>query len=303
MLSRVLALGRRRVVRLGAGVAVTGAALAWVATRVDASTVWETIQQARLGWWAVAVALVPVQTMLAAERWCWASRALDRPIPRRQAWREFALSTAVNQLFPGGIAGDGIRAWRQRQQQQGLAGAARAVLADRWWGQTVLATVVVLGTLGWPASVERPPGLVPGVLVAAIGVVGVWLVPRRVPALGALSADLRRSARVAPLPLAALGFLLLAAILGGLAASGLAVGVAPGAWLWTAAPLTLLAASVPVSMGGWGLREGSLVAVVPLFGPSPDRALATALLFGLAFLVGALPGLLFWRAPAAEPTA
>ena len=294
---------RSRWARSMGAVLVTLAGFAWVASKVDPSEVLAALAQTELMWWVVAVLLVPLQTALAAERWHQASHLLGLPLTRRAAWTEFALSTAINQLFPGGIAGDGLRIWRQRARQHGLVSAMRAALVDRWWGQSTLAVLVLGGLLAWPDSVPRPAGLVPGVLIAVAGVATVWFIPSGVPALGRLSDDLRRTlpAGTAVLLIPSCG--LLAAILAGLAACGLALGLAPGAWLLCAAPLALLAASIPVSLGGWGLREGSLVALLPLFGPSTADALALSLLFGLAFLVGALPGLVFLRAAPSEPAA
>ena len=289
----------RTLARAFAVLAVTIGAFAWTGSRVDPDALATSFRGAAPGWWAVAVLLVPVQTILAAERWHHTSRALDVPLSRREAWTEFAAGTAVNQVLPGGVAGDVLRVWRQRQQ--GLARAMRAALVDRWWGQTVLATAVAGAVVWWPQTASKPAGLLVGVLLATLVVASGWVLPQRTPVVGSVSADLRRTARRSPALLFMLGLTLLAAILGGFAACGLALGHAPGIWLVTAAPLGLLAASVPVSAGGWGLREGSLVAVLPHLGWSPEDALALSLLFGLSFLAGALPGLVLLALPAPEP--
>jgi uncharacterized membrane protein YbhN (UPF0104 family) len=209
---------------------------------------------------------------------------------RREAWTEFGLSTAVNQLLPGGIGGDVFRVWRQRDI--GLARATRSAIVDRWWGQTALVLTVTLAFFLWPAATPPPEGLGATTLAVALVVGGFWLLPSPLPAAGPVAADLRASARQAAGTCSLLSVLLLFAIFAGFAACGRAVGHPEVIWIGAVAPVALLAASLPVSAGGWGLREGSLVLLLPHLGWSPAEALAVSVWFGLTFAMGALPGLL-----------
>ena len=124
-------------------VALTGTilALAWVWTRIDPTERADAFRQVDPVWLGLAVILVPLQTLLAAERWLQVSRALGLQMTRTEAWTEFGLSTAVNQLLPGGVGGDVLRVWRQREV--GLARATRSAITDRWWGQTALAACLL----------------------------------------------------------------------------------------------------------------------------------------------------------------
>ncbi len=285
----------RRGLRTVVALAGTFSALLWVWHQVDPSERAAALRAVDPKWLALAVLLVPVQTLLAAERWRQVSLALALPMSRREAWSEFGLSTAVNQLLPGGIGGDVLRVWRQREA--GLVRATRSAVVDRWWGQTALALLVALGVFFWPSAADRPAGLATGAAIAGSLVFGVWLVPASLPGVGPLAADLRASARQVSTACTLLSVLLLVAILGGFAACGWASGHPPGPWLWSAAPVALLAASLPVSAGGWGLREGSLVVLLPLLGWSPADALALSIWFGFTFAMGALPGLLLFLRP------
>ena len=76
------------------------------------------------------------------------------------------------------------------------------------------------------------------------------------------------------------------------ALAGAALGVALPALAWIAlAPLVLAAMLIPVSIGGWGVREGAAAALFPLAGVDASHALAIAILYGLTSLAGSLPGL------------
>jgi hypothetical protein len=51
---------------------------------------------------------------------------------------------------------------------------------------------------------------------------------------------------------------------------------------------------VPISIGGWGLRELAVVSVLAGYGVAPERALLFSVCFGLALAVGSLPGAVAW---------
>jgi uncharacterized membrane protein YbhN (UPF0104 family) len=61
----------------------------------------------------------------------------------------------------------------------------------------------------------------------------------------------------------------------------------------TLAP-SLLVALVPISLGGWGVREGAFIVLLGFYGVSPEQALVISVLFGLALLSAAMPGLVLW---------
>src|SRR5262247_3952936 len=52
--------------------------------------------------------------------------------------------------------------------------------------------------------------------------------------------------------------------------------------------------AVPISIGGWGLRELAVVSLLGTHGVAPEKALLFSVCFGLALAVGFLPGALAW---------
>lgn len=59
-------------------------------------------------------------------------------------------------------------------------------------------------------------------------------------------------------------------------------------------PIILLAHVMPISIGGWGVREAAAVFLFTAMGVAPSAALAMSVIFGLLVLVVALPGVFFW---------
>lgn len=57
-------------------------------------------------------------------------------------------------------------------------------------------------------------------------------------------------------------------------------------------PLILLTMLVPLTISGWGLREGAAAALFPVAGASASGGLAASVVFGLVLILSTLPGLL-----------
>jgi hypothetical protein len=55
---------------------------------------------------------------------------------------------------------------------------------------------------------------------------------------------------------------------------------------------------IPLSVSGWGIREGAAALAFPVFGATASQGLAASVAFGLVFLVTVLPGLIvIWLRP------
>jgi hypothetical protein len=54
------------------------------------------------------------------------------------------------------------------------------------------------------------------------------------------------------------------------------------------------AVALPISIGGWGLRELAVVSLLGAHGVPAERALLFSVCFGLALAIGSLPGALAW---------
>jgi glycosyltransferase 2 family protein len=238
-------------------------------------------------WFALALAALWGQILLSALRWDLTARALGLEIGRGRAVSEYHLSVLGNTLLPGGVLGDMGRIARARHGG-GLRLAAGSVILERLAGQVALA---IAGALGlalwfWPA---------PWALAAATGIASlcVALVCGWLPLPGTLREGLLRAWGAAGVWPAQIGLsaLILGCNLLGVWASAAAVGVVlpPAAALFVI-PLTLLAMLLPLSVNGWGLREGVAAALWPLAGIAPALAVAASLAFGLAALAAVLAG-------------
>ena len=86
------------------------------------------------------------------------------------------------------------------------------------------------------------------------------------------------------------GVITTACLIFGFYASARAIGVAipPEGWA-TLIPLVLCAMLLPLSIGGWGWREGAAAALFPLIGAPASAGVATGITYGVVLLIAALP--------------
>ena len=263
----------------------SGTVLALVLWLVGVQGVGAALRGADPLWLALAIAALAAQIALSALRWRVTARALGHDLPRAWALREYGLSVAVNTFLPGGVLGDVGRILRSRGL--GWKGAAASVLVERLSGQVALAAVGAVAVALWLGTWQ---GWALLAAAAALGVLGLALAP----ALRVLLAQAWCAPGIWPAQ-AGLSAAILLANLAGFWCAARAVGVSLGGVEGLVAiPLTLLSMLVPVTINGWGLREGVAGALWPLLGVDAPQAVAASVAFGLACMGAALVGLGAW---------
>jgi len=254
------------------------------------------------GWLALAIAALGVQIPLSALRWQVTARALGQDLPRLWAMQEYGLSVAANTFLPGGVLGDLGRILRSRGlhwQGRGWQGAMASVLIERLAGQVAMAALILGALWLWLGALGAALGL--GIVAVLLLAGWVWSKPRNLLVRAWCAPGLW------PWQLG-LTLAILAVNLLGFWAAAQAVGVALSAGDALALiPLTLFSMVIPLTINGWGLREGVAAALWPLAGINAAQAVAASVIYGLVCMAAALVGLLPWlvraRAPGAEDRA
>ncbi len=265
---------------------------------VDAREIGKHLAQLDLRWALPAVAALVFQIALLAWRWRFTALRLGMRMSYRHALREYYLGVFLNQLLPGGILGDVSRAWRHARLTARTRTAVHAVVLERALVQAVMVGVAL-------ASLAAIPALRPAMqahwIWAAAAVVAVlllvWALRALLPAIRAAFTQFRSDARRAYLPASVLlvqlitAILVTAANLAAYAATARALGVTVplGVLLPLIAPI-LLVMMLPISVAGWGVREGAAALLWTATGLAVAEGVAVAVAFGLLFLVAALPG-------------
>jgi len=240
---------------------------------------------------------------LMAKRWQMIAQTLDLRISYPRAVAEYYIAQLVNVMLPGGVVGDVARAVRLRHAGDMLR-AAQSVAADRLVGQAVMFAALGLGLsvallmpggIAWPAFAWI--GIGGGVITIGIVVALSW----RTTATGQFLALILRLLR--DLRLLALGVTITALLIFSVYACARATGttIPPAGWI-TLIPLILSAMLIPLSVAGWGWREGAAAALFPLIGATPSAGIAMGIAYGAMMMITALPGLYFgMRAAGTRP--
>jgi uncharacterized membrane protein YbhN (UPF0104 family) len=284
-------------------------ALLWRAA--DGPSALRSLAAADWRWLGLAFLALSLQTVLSALRWRLTARQLGIALRVGTAVREYYISQIVNQSLPGGMIGDAGRAVRSRGPA-GLMAAGQAVVFERLAGQIAMfavlcgafaVTLLAPGGLEWPRWLAMPVALLlaAGLCAPLVVYLAAWLPG----AAGRGVRSFRCALHVALTSRAALPGQLALSIgttlcnLSAFAFCARAVGLDLGLGAVTAlVPLILFTMLIPVSISGWGLREGAAAALLPLAGASASDGLAASVAFGLSFVVAVLPGaLLIWLGP------
>jgi uncharacterized membrane protein YbhN (UPF0104 family) len=237
-------------------------------------------------------------------------------------------SMFFSQTFISFLGGDALRIWRIRRLGLPLAKATSAVLLDRLIG-ILVNHAFLLVTLPWFLSSNAgDPVKIILVVLASAGVAGfallIWLgsgrgrigivallpAPIRAGAVAAfvieastlgreLLAGRRRLAWICALSgfMTMANMLTFAFILGGM---GVTIPLAMGCAFLV--PAILEIAMLPVSLAGWGLREGAAVVAFGALGLPADQALGASIAFGLTLAAVSMLGGILWLVDRREMT-
>lgn len=260
----------RSELRLGVAVALCLAAL-WL---VDLSALQGHL--ARLSWQTVAgmIALHCVIVILTALRFARIARGAGATVSTRDALRLTFGSTLANMLLPTSLAGDAGRVWLIQRHGLTARSALGVGVFDRVVGLASLGLVVLGGALFVP-SLAPLTGPVPLVLLVLVSVAGL-AVAIRLGRAGLVAAAVAYSLAAHAVSIAIAYVFLLE--------QPADVGLAELAALF---PAVLLAASIPVSIGGWGTRELAAAAAFGVVGMDATVAIALAFAFGVTQTVAA----------------
>lgn len=290
----------RRLLRPLVGLGLLVALVGWL----EPGAILAQAQRLSPGWALLALALTLPPLVLSAWRWRLTARLLGLPLGFRRALREYYLALFLNQVLPGGVAGDAARAWRHSRDSGRRGGAWRAVIIERASGQLAMAllTLAVLAAsplwhglmaraaAGLAASGWLSAGVAALLLLIPVG----WQLVRHPPAaLAGLGGDLRRSLLAASIWPKQLAGSLLVVISYALVfvCAARAIGVElPLGTLLALVPPVLLAMLIPLSLAGWGVREGAAALIWGVAGLPPAQGVAVSMAYGVIVLMASLPG-------------
>jgi uncharacterized membrane protein YbhN (UPF0104 family) len=313
----------RPLVRFLLRLAVTAILFSLILWQLDPRSILERVQSPRAGPLLLVALLLACQFLVATWRW---KQLLDHVSPQSPSYwilcRFMGASNLYGQLLPSTVGGDLVRAGLLARFV-GVGPATFSVVLDRIAGLATLLvlTIVLLPALAW--RIEHT-SVVLGLFaigLAGLGVLAVffllegplassWL-PRVTSHVRTFIAQTRAALldrTLAPVVIACglavhLGSVTLVFLL------GRAIAVPLGFFeCLLLVPPALLIAALPISLAGWGVREGVLAGGFALIGMNPADIVVVSILYGLtAPAIGLVYGAIAlvqggsWRSRPAPP--
>ncbi|MQA76180.1 MAG: hypothetical protein GEU88_17915 [Solirubrobacterales bacterium] len=306
---RLLGLARaavRVLTSLPARIVITAGLLTLIAMKIDWDAVGDAVSGAGWGWFVLAVLAVVASFVIGAVRWSWLLAAADVAAARARSLRAYFIGAFANNLLPTGFGGDLVRAVIVAEPGPPLARSLTSVLVDRL---SSLGCLVLVGWIGVALDPDAVPSRLVGLLAivsaiaaagAAVAVVllrrgriGRFLPERLRPWASEVARVLRDyladRALLARVVLAGVSLQAMVVVALWLLARTIGVSL-PLALLSVVMPLVLIATLAPVTVGGFGIREGAFVALLGEVGVSSGEATVISLLSVAAMAIASLPG-------------
>ena len=291
--------------------AVTAGLIYWfVLPGIEVETVRDRIDRLSPGFLLVAGALIFFQNAIVVTwRWERVVAAIDAPLPAWRLLKTTVITLFFNQVLPSTIGGDGMRVWYLRALGRPIGLAFRSVLIDRLIGFFGLLLLGLLGSLYLMARLDEAGPVWVVALISLAGLVLIALAPVLVNLVAWVPSErvrggfetLAREVNVLARNRPRLARLVAASIVGQLALGAAVFCLArdlevPLDLLAACAivPGVMVAASLPISIAGWGVREASMVVGLGLLGIGQSEAAIISVGFGLLVLLFGLAGGLVW---------
>jgi uncharacterized protein (TIRG00374 family) len=300
-------------------IVITLGLLVTLASKVNLRAVGEKIGE--IGFMACAVCILAtlVLTVLVAWRWRMILARMQSPVTFGESWRLVLIGLFFNQVLPSSIGGDAVRVWLLTRGGSRLRTAFLSVVADRIFalGAVILCMagflpLVVHGPAKWPVILLTGAGALGiaalFVLPHALGILTRALPDRLYQAAGRVlsrgfdllhefAAVLRLILRARPegpsvIAISVVNQLVLGWIVYFIARRlHVEIGLLTVIALFSPA---LLLSMMPISLGGWGVREAALVWLLGTANVPQDASLAISLLFGILTTAASLVGGVIW---------
>jgi uncharacterized protein (TIRG00374 family) len=300
--------------------AFTIAILGAIVAKVDFREIFATLRLIAPISIMIALALALLQSAVAAARLSVVVALHQRRLPLLDSFRVTLESAFFSQTFVSFLGGDALRIWRIRRCGLPLGQAAGAVMLDRLIGITVN-HVFLLATLPWLFAEISDHAIRLGLIALAVaGIAGFAFLLFLGAGYGDVAARGRLPARIRGTRMASLigetaavgrhflrpGSKLIAAAAASLVIvlinsaifflvlSGWGIATGPALGCALIVPAVLEVAMLPISVAGWGVREGLAILAFASFGVTSTVALGASLVFGLIGLTVGLVGGLLW---------
>lgn len=289
--------------------------ISFLFTKIDINKIGLLIEHASSGYLYLAILLLICQLIVAAYRWLLVMRINGYSLPLWQCIGSFATSSLINLTLPVAIGGDLMRIWVASRNNVPSSVATGTVLSDRIINTAGLSAIIIsilcLCTLFffktlYAIKVNIFALTFASILISAFAIlllIDPIIVRFKIRSPQALTPiiHLSRMNRKTLHRSSSLINLLSTILLGHCMLLGAMILLALGLHMSLSFPqaligfsIALLFSAVPITPGGWGVRESTMVIALGQFQVSAESALGVSILYGISITLASVPASILW---------
>lgn len=283
--------------------------LTWLFQKIDTAALTESINAITVSVLILKVVVTSASVVVQGYRWNIILSFMNAKLPWLVASKNVVIGIFFGQFLPSTVGGDVVRIWLANRHGLPMSLAANSIVADRIFGFIGLVTLCAIGL---PFLIFSGTDLMmvvgESILIAmAIASVAVLVGLQYIPAHWKKWRIIRWSAGISDASAGVIlqsgkgaGALTISLVLHVLevvmiyfmaVACGIEISLAACLML---IPPALLVSAIPVSIAGWGLREGAIAFALNTVGVPTNDAITLSLFVGVSLMLTGLVGGLVW---------
>jgi uncharacterized protein (TIRG00374 family) len=274
---------------------------------IDFDKLYHILYKSHGGWILLALILQLGSTYLAAYRWFKISQLLVFKEKLSFYVQSYFKGSFFNQVLPSSIGGDAVKILDLVHKGYNKKDAFYGVFVDRVVGLVGLLVLNLFATIIFFGTFDQDFSLLI-IFITLSGIMGFTLLfhLEKIKFLGKYKfLDLfhrlaRRLNKLYPsreILFKHIGISVLVHLLSVLTMYGLSLSIdlhLSFQIFLIAVPPVFLLTIVPISLAGWGIREGAMIGVFLLVGADQTKVLAMSIIYGILLIISSLAGAYFW---------
>ena len=302
----------RRLESILLKLAITGGLAWYLLSEIDLKKSSLYLSGFNVDWGLFALCILFFLFLTATVRWLIYAQALKIPLKIGTAFRIYLISQFFGQALPAGVGGDAVRVWLLTKKGFTLGPSASSVILERLTGLLgILILIAILLPLTFNYVTDQEARIGIG-LILAIGIFGISIiiglsfVPHLInkwhkfvllSKFSEVAQEARKTGLILKTGLRVTMLSLIMHLLAVFAVYLLAQGIDVNLTLSAALaliPVVILLSTLPISLAGWGVREGTMIVALQYADIDSSKSLALSILFGLSLLAVSSLGGLLW---------
>ena len=243
-----------------------------------------------------------IQYVLSAYRWMYISSKNGSEMNFLYCLKFYYISTFINNILPGGVVGDIYRAYCARESDNNLINLSKSVqgiVFERLSGQIMMFFIFLLSlTFFFLINAKYVAFLYTVIPVLSITFI-IYIVVKKMYFNKISSNEIiinfkKIFSGIIFWNHTIISFFVVLSYIVIYIISAEAIGLSIDYFtFFVFTPIVLFSMTLPVSIGGWGVREGTALLIAFLLGLSASSSISVAVMYGILNLFCSLPGLFF----------